>query len=611
MRAMACTDSELVALSLAGRRDAFRQIVERYQTLICSLAYSATGSLGRSEDLAQETFVTAWKELAGLREPSKLRPWLCTIVRFLIGKELRSQGREPTHAAEPLEAVGEVAAPGPLPPEQAISQEENAILWRSLEGIPKVYREPLVLFYREHQSVEKVAEALELTEDAVKQRLSRGRNLLREQMMAFVEGALAKTSPGKAFTVGVVAALPLLASSAKAAAAGAAIKGASTGQAATGVGKLVEAIIMTSTTKIIITAAVVVALLAVATVGVYSVIQDQTPVAIQNPTPVVAQNQPASAPRRLSSIHIRGQLRAPQDDNFVEVTPDADFVTVELWKQFEPKLKWRAERPGRVAVMDGQSAVLYLTNAKVAWKLPQATNSAFDTDWLQKIANVSNSVTTDIRNARAKGWKADVAEETAKDGHAESVVTIESKAGLPDNNYLKNSSFDTADLRRVYRFDAQTKQLEAVQIYVEAKSGEVLIFESSQIDCNQPIDPALFHFDLPADANWYAEPQRLPDNAKYAAMTPQQAARAYFEACGREDWNEVQKFDSMPLNDRSKQLLGGLEIISLGDAFQCKPYPGWFVPYEIKFRQAEGTKKWNLALRKDNPAGRWQVDGGI
>ncbi len=43
------TDSELVAQSLAGRRDAFRQIVERYQTLICSLAYSATGSLARSE----------------------------------------------------------------------------------------------------------------------------------------------------------------------------------------------------------------------------------------------------------------------------------------------------------------------------------------------------------------------------------------------------------------------------------------------------------------------------------------------------------------------------------------------------------------------------------
>ena len=67
------TDSELVTLSLAGDRDAFGRIVTRYQTLLCSLAYSATGSLSQSEDLAQETFVTAWRQLADLREPEKLR----------------------------------------------------------------------------------------------------------------------------------------------------------------------------------------------------------------------------------------------------------------------------------------------------------------------------------------------------------------------------------------------------------------------------------------------------------------------------------------------------------------------------------------------------------
>jgi DNA-directed RNA polymerase specialized sigma24 family protein len=49
------SDSELVTLSLAGDRDAFGRIVTRYQTLLCSLAYSATGRFSQSEDLAQET----------------------------------------------------------------------------------------------------------------------------------------------------------------------------------------------------------------------------------------------------------------------------------------------------------------------------------------------------------------------------------------------------------------------------------------------------------------------------------------------------------------------------------------------------------------------------
>ena len=115
------------------------------------------------------------------------------------------------------------SSPEPLPPDQVISDEEKAILWRSLERIPEIYREPLVLFYREHQSIEAVAQDLGLSEDAVKQRLSRGRKLLQEQFLAFVAGALKQTSPGKAFTLGVIAALPLLATTAKAATVGTAL----------------------------------------------------------------------------------------------------------------------------------------------------------------------------------------------------------------------------------------------------------------------------------------------------------------------------------------------------------------------------------------------------
>ena len=63
-------DAVLVAETLGGNRDAFRRIVERYQTLICSLAYSATGNISRSEDMAQETFIAAWQQLRSLREPA-------------------------------------------------------------------------------------------------------------------------------------------------------------------------------------------------------------------------------------------------------------------------------------------------------------------------------------------------------------------------------------------------------------------------------------------------------------------------------------------------------------------------------------------------------------
>lgn len=230
-------DADLVAETLSGDRDAFGKIISRYQSLICSLTYSATGNLGHSEDLAQETFITAWKHLGRLRERGKLRSWLCGIARNRINNFLRREGREPIHHAESLEEAPESHSPEPLPVEYTINREEEAILWRSLEIIPPLYREPLVLYYREHQSVQAVAEKLELTEDTVNQRLSRGRKLLQEQVLAFVEGALARTNPGQAFTLSVMAALPALTFSAKAATLGAAAaKGATTVKAAGAMG---------------------------------------------------------------------------------------------------------------------------------------------------------------------------------------------------------------------------------------------------------------------------------------------------------------------------------------------------------------------------------------
>ena len=204
------SDAELVAATLAGDRRAFGRIVERYQRLLCSLAYSATGELSLSEDIAQEAFVDAWRQLGNLREPDKLRPWLCGILRFKVSRQRRSDGREPVRRADPLDAAEDVPAPDEPTADLAMHREERALLWSALERVPELYREPLILYYREHQSVEHVASSLDLTEHTVKQRLARGRKILQEQVLTFVEGALARSTPGKVFTITVLAALPAL-----------------------------------------------------------------------------------------------------------------------------------------------------------------------------------------------------------------------------------------------------------------------------------------------------------------------------------------------------------------------------------------------------------------
>ncbi len=220
----ATSDAELVTACAGGNRDAFARIVERYQRLLCSLAYSATGNMSESEDVAQEAFVTAWQQLRQLREPEKLRSWLCGILRHKVGRLRRRDRREPVRQAETLEAAAGLSGTEEPVTNLAMQKEEQAILWSELARVPELYREPLILYYREHRSVEHVAAALDLTEDAVKQRLARGRKLLQERVLAFVEGALERSTPGRIFTLGVLAALPaMLPAPAKAAGIGAAV----------------------------------------------------------------------------------------------------------------------------------------------------------------------------------------------------------------------------------------------------------------------------------------------------------------------------------------------------------------------------------------------------
>jgi hypothetical protein len=163
----------------------------------------------------------------------------------------------------------------------------------------------------------------------------------------------------------------------------------------------------------------------------------------------------------------------------------------------------------------------------------------------------------------------------------------------------------------VYRFDPHTELLEDLEVWVHTEAGDVKVLDIDEVVYDVPIAPEVFTLKLPDDVVWFQEPEVLPDNDAYAEMSPHEAARLFFEALASEDWDEALNFSAVSEFPPSyKDDLGGLEIINLGDAFQSGRYPGWFVPYEIKLKSG-GFKKHNLALRNDNKARRWIVDGGM
>jgi RNA polymerase sigma factor (sigma-70 family) len=201
------SDADLVCATRRGDKQAFVEIVARNQAMVCGIALGIVGDFAASEDAAQEAFLTAWRKIHELREPESLRAWLRQIARHAaLGYHRRQRGHDT------LEHAPDMPDLSPGPDERTASEEEAALVRDALTQLPEIYREPLILYYRENQSGRAVAEALDISEDTVRQRLARGRELLRDQVSGLIEGVLTRTGPTTVFTMTVAVAIGALAS---------------------------------------------------------------------------------------------------------------------------------------------------------------------------------------------------------------------------------------------------------------------------------------------------------------------------------------------------------------------------------------------------------------
>ncbi len=204
------SDVELCRACRIGQRDAFRQVVRRFQGLVTSITYNATGDIPISEDLAQDTFLQAWRKIGSIREPEKLAGWLCAIARNRVRDWLRRKRTDVDRQAVALVDAVPASLDEPGPGDRLEREDETALVWRAIESIPIDYREVLVLHYREQVEAAELSGVLGISESAVRQRLSRARAMVRREVADLVERGLRQTRPSPAFTVAVMAALPAL-----------------------------------------------------------------------------------------------------------------------------------------------------------------------------------------------------------------------------------------------------------------------------------------------------------------------------------------------------------------------------------------------------------------
>src|ERR1043166_6738437 len=203
---MGRSDAELLEASRRGERDAFGALIERYQGVVSAVSYSRTGARALSEDVAQDTFIAAWRQLGQLREPNRLRSWLCGIARNLARKARRRSARE-----GPLDPV--LVFDGGNPVDHPAGAESERVVREALMRVPDTYRDVLVLYYRDQRSVRDVAVALGITEAVAQQRLTRGRQYLADGVTDLVERSLRSPRRARDLAAVVLAALPAIAPS--------------------------------------------------------------------------------------------------------------------------------------------------------------------------------------------------------------------------------------------------------------------------------------------------------------------------------------------------------------------------------------------------------------
>jgi RNA polymerase sigma-70 factor (ECF subfamily) len=179
---MAESDERLVDRSLRGEREAFDQLVARYQSSVYHFALRFCGHPDDARELAQEILVRAWLKLSTFQPGRPFRPWLYRVAGSVCLNH-RAKPRPVTVPLEPVAQPGhEPAGPAPDPSALAAAADQRRRLFEAVRHLPPAYRTVMLLRHLEGLDYREIAAALNLPLGTVKTHLHRARTMLRARL---------------------------------------------------------------------------------------------------------------------------------------------------------------------------------------------------------------------------------------------------------------------------------------------------------------------------------------------------------------------------------------------------------------------------------------------
>lgn len=182
------TEAETIAAILAGATHLYHDLIHPHERSVYMMALSYTKNEADAEDIAQEAFVKAFRNLSTFRAEAKFSTWLISITLNEAKSRLRRQATVRMESLDDLLDESRGITPALLrdwreiPSEALERREVRSLIQAAIEELPDIYRQVFLLRDVEELNVNETAAALNISVPAVKVRLHRARMMLQKQL---------------------------------------------------------------------------------------------------------------------------------------------------------------------------------------------------------------------------------------------------------------------------------------------------------------------------------------------------------------------------------------------------------------------------------------------
>jgi RNA polymerase sigma-70 factor (ECF subfamily) len=180
-------DQQLVRAALLGESYAFGAIVEKYWNMMIALALSKISNSTEAEDIAQESFLKAYSQLSGLKDPSRLAGWLSKITVQQCTNSLRRTLRDKKaldYRAKPVEALDEQLVISANP---GLTQSQIQFVRQMVRQLPEKFRTLVIMRFVADLSTVQIAKQLGKRPGTVRVWLHRAYKILRKDLAPLLE----------------------------------------------------------------------------------------------------------------------------------------------------------------------------------------------------------------------------------------------------------------------------------------------------------------------------------------------------------------------------------------------------------------------------------------